>query len=101
MLEASKGHQVSDEIDQKLLLSSFPIVSESDRSIEFDFNAGMSKLFVDLIDWQDSDGSEYRPDFTSMEIKESYIESYRVVDELNLIEVVQVALMDKPAFGYI
>ncbi len=95
MMESTQGHSVSSELPQNLILASFPILSETENEITFDFNAGMSKLFV-TADWKarDYDGPEYQPEYDAMRIQDSYIASSQVTG--NHVEIRQVAQVDAP-----
>ena len=46
MLEATKGHEISGDIPKTLVLAQFPVVSQTDKEVGFDFNAGMSAAFL-------------------------------------------------------
>jgi hypothetical protein len=54
LIETSQGHNYARHLPQTLLLAEFPIVAENETDITFDFNKGMSRLFV-TGDWRTSD----------------------------------------------
>lgn len=76
MLEATQGHRVTKEIDLPLVLTDFPILSETDTHIVIDFNAGMDRIFV-TGDWytHDFSGTAYKPQFTAVKTRFSYLDS--------------------------
>jgi hypothetical protein len=95
MLEATGGHKVTDDLPQNLLLASFPIVVKTPTHIFFDFNAGMSKIFV-ASEWRGSDfeGVEYQNSWQAAAIEESYLEEARIVAD-NYLVIRQVALVEE------
>lgn len=73
LIETSKGHNFARHLPQTLLLAEFPIVAESDTDITFDFNKGMSRLFV-TTDWRTSDfGNAPDGDLEALKTSFSYI----------------------------
>ncbi len=83
MLESDTGNSVTTELPQSLLLASFPIKSSDKHKIVFDFNTGMSRLFVESdMAMSDFAGSKYNQnqEFQSVGINNSYIASARVED---------------------
>ncbi len=95
MMESTQGHSVSNELPQNLILASFPILSETESEITFDFNAGMSRLFV-TADWKtrDYDGGYYQAEYDAIRIQDSYIASSQMLG--NHVEIRQVAQLDAP-----
>ncbi len=88
MQQAPSGHTVSRDFPQDFLLAEFPILSEEVGWITFDFNAGMSQVFI-LNDWytQDLDGSDYSPkeNFEAVPSRISYLESARMTPDNQLV----------------
>ena len=78
LMEATKGHTVTNELPTNLILATFPVIDSDDEQITFDFNAGMSGLFL-AADWYATDfaGPVYDPAarFVSAPAAISYIES--------------------------
>ncbi|MGE0172540.1 MAG: zinc-dependent metalloprotease [Oligoflexales bacterium] len=95
LLETNAGHQVTNDLPQNLLLTSFPIVEKTSSHIFFDFNAGMSKIFV-AIEWRASDdeGREYKNSWKAAKIEESYLEEARIAPDNQLV-IRQVALVQE------
>lgn len=79
MLEVERGHIVTQDIPQSFILAKFPITAESRTHYYFDFNAGMSRLFVGA-EWRGTDfeGDAPRPEFRALELSASYIEEASV-----------------------
>jgi hypothetical protein len=86
MMEATQGHQISVDLPQNFILASFDITEENGDEIFFDFNAGMSKIFVHG-EWQasDFDGSGYQQSWDTVAIDESFIETAKVNDKNQLV----------------
>lgn len=99
LLEATQGHTVTTDLPQKLVLASFPILSEDETSIQFDFNRGMSNLFV-TSDWyaHDASGREYSPSMQFMRVRHSYLEDART-DDHNRLRIRQVAMLEAESYG--
>ncbi|MCB0417687.1 MAG: zinc-dependent metalloprotease, partial [Bdellovibrionales bacterium] len=99
MLEAVQGHVISYDLPSHLVLASFPILSETEDTISFDFNAGMTRLFTQS-EWRASDyeGTEYKGDFTSAIVPLSYLESAKV-DASNQLTIRQIAQVSKSITG--
>ncbi|MEZ4752513.1 MAG: zinc-dependent metalloprotease [Bdellovibrionota bacterium] len=99
MLEAVQGHVISYDLPSNLVLAMFPIVSETEQTITFDFNAGMTRLFTQD-EWRASDrtGTEYKADFASALVPVSYLESAKV-DANNQLTIRQVAQITKSITG--
>ena len=76
LLEATDGHIVREDIPASLVLAEFPILEEKNGLITFDFNEGMSRLFV-LGGWQGSDFSSpgFKENFSATPVRISYIDS--------------------------
>ncbi len=81
LLDSVDGNSVSKDIPQNLVLAVFPVLKRTkdniDEIIQFDFNKGMSELFV-TEDWRASDisGIGYNPglEYASQTIQQAYIE---------------------------
>ncbi len=86
LLEATQGHTVTNDLPMTLLLAEFPILEESDAAIVFDFNAGMSNIFVGE-EWyaQDFSGTRHPTTITSQKVRFSYIESAELNDRNQLM----------------
>ncbi|MBY0370279.1 zinc-dependent metalloprotease [bacterium] len=74
LLEATEGHTVTEDLPQNLVLTLFPILSETDKYIEFDFNRGMASTFTSD-EWRahDFEGKDYSPSFEVENAKKSYL----------------------------
>jgi hypothetical protein len=76
LLEATKGHVVSNDIPSTLILASLPITNENKDIIYVDFNTGFSELYQ-AKDWRASDlsGASYVPgnEFQSTNLKHAHI----------------------------
>lgn len=81
MLEASQGHTVTTDLPTNILLAEFRVLNETADLIEFDFNTGMTKLFVmgDLYG-TDMAGLNYNPgmQFETARIASSYLDSVTI-----------------------
>lgn len=99
MMEASDGHTVSTDLPQNLVLARFDIISQKRGVYYFNFNEGMSKLFI-ASDWraQDFEGSYYHHDWNSVNLDSSYIEEAYHTDTNNLL-IRQVAQLTGEFFG--
>lgn len=92
MLESPRGHAVTDELPQNLLLAEFNVVEESTQALTFDFNQGMSQLFV----IGDMGGQDFEPgypgmmSFAGMDLERSYLDDVKV-DAQNRLVIRQVA----------
>jgi hypothetical protein len=99
LMEATQGHTVTEEMPQNLLLAEFPLLDESESFLTFDFNAGMSNLFV-YGDWHghDDEGSDYKSDenFKSVPTRVSYIEEAKF-DARNRLVIRQIAQVQVPS----
>jgi len=75
LLESTKGHTISNDIPQKLVLTEFAIIAEEDGFITFDFNSGLETLFVES-DWRASDASGrfYQEEFEAVDVDYSFID---------------------------
>ena len=94
MLESQIGHTVAPDTPFAIVLAEFPIVSEDNGWIWFDFNQGMSKIFTTTeLYASDDQGSAYLPSFTIDAIRSSYLEQ---VDNSsnNRLSLRQVAQVD-------
>ena len=54
MRETTDGHVVTTDLPSSVLLAEFPIIEQNKDFITFDFNAGMSQVFV-TSDWTGQD----------------------------------------------
>lgn len=98
MIEATPGHSITNELPQTLILAEFPVTAQDDRLVEFDFNRGLSDIYV-ADDWRasDYDGSGYQgaKEFISVAVKHSYIERAEL-NSRNELVVVQHAQIAQP-----
>lgn len=101
LLEATQGHTVTTDMPQTLILASFPVTHQDDENVEFDFNKGMSDIFV-AADWRASDfeGPYYQgeSDFISVPVRHSYIED-ATVNSKNQLVIKQHALITTAPLG--
>lgn len=94
MLEATQGHRITNDIEMPLLLTDFAILAEDETHITFDFNEGMSRIFVagDLYA-QDVSGSSYKATFSAVKTRYSYIDKAKLNESKNQLAISQVAQM--------
>ncbi|MEK7690924.1 MAG: zinc-dependent metalloprotease, partial [Bdellovibrionota bacterium] len=101
MIEATKGHVVTNDIPSTIVLAEFPILAEADGKITIDFNAGMSSLFL-YSDWHASDfeGLMYddQSQFLSVKLRYSYLDSVELTKK-NQLSVRQIAQATLPFQG--
>ena len=93
MLEASDGHLISDDFPSRLLLAKFPITEKSGDYIFFDFNAGMSKIFVNG-DWYSAAAEQpgYDPSFNAVTVSLSFLEDVTFVgNRMSIRQIAQLA----------
>lgn len=86
MVESNEGEQISNDLPMNQILAVFPIVAEVADRLIFDFNAGMSHIFVSA-DWYSSDGEgeTYAPQFEAVDTKSSFIDSVSFSDHNELV----------------
>jgi hypothetical protein len=94
MLEANQGHTVTTDLPQNMILAEFPVLEETQDKVAFDFNKGMSTIFMTR-DWYASDfaGSAYDPaqTFTAVDVKHSYLAAADVSgDRLVVRQIAQI-----------
>lgn len=91
MLEATKGHVVTDELPKELILAQFPITNDAGTIIYFDFNAGMSNIMM-AADWyaSDTDGKEDKDSWNHLKLDTSYVAYAEVQNDHNMLLVRQV-----------
>ena len=94
LLESTKGHTISNDIPQQLVLTEFAIIAEEDDFIIFDFNSGFETLFVES-DWRasDSSGRYYQEQFEAVDIDFSFIDKAvlnMVKEEVFVQQIVQI-----------
>lgn len=80
MLESQVGHTVMPDSPFALILAEFPIVSEADGWIYFNFNQGMSQIFTtaDMYTSDAPDGVSYQPSFKAAIVRSSFISSVQI-----------------------
>ena len=95
LLESTKGHTITTDIPQKIILTEFPIQEEVDGKIIFDFNVGMQTLFVGN-DWRASDdgGRFYQAEFQAVDLEYGYIEEASLNRKKEELFIRQVAQLD-------
>jgi hypothetical protein len=71
MLESTVGNQITEELPMDLLLASFPIEAETEDEITFDFNAGMSQIFM-VSGWY---GSDFEGEWYSYKLQPAHTET--------------------------
>ncbi|MEQ1877783.1 MAG: hypothetical protein ABL958_14155, partial [Bdellovibrionia bacterium] len=98
LVEATKGHTVTKDLPQTLILAEFNILNQAEETLTVDFNKGMSQLFV-ATDWraQDLDGGAYGNEFVAVEARSSYIEEAKTVN--NTVVLRQIAQLKLPNVG--
>lgn len=97
MLDVTKNNVIErDNIPQTLMIAEFPILSRDDKSIEIDFNAGMSKIFVNG-DWQSAEDQPAEAQYatSALQVNASYLDEVRVTDEAMFIR--QIAQISQAA----
>ncbi len=99
MIEASAGHILQGEVGQELVLAEFPLLSQNQQVIFFDFNRGMKKLYT-MQDWyaQDLAGDSHpshEAQFGAIGIDVSFLKDISV-DEANMLQLTQVAQLRSP-----
>lgn len=103
LMEAVQGHSVTRDLPQNLVLAEFPIIKETDTQISFDFNTGMSQLFI-AGDWyaHDHDGREFDAagHFLTIKSRYSYIEN-AFLDTSNRLVIRQIAQATRPIMGLV
>lgn len=96
MIEASEGLKLARDYPSTLLLAEFSILAESEKNVTFDFNQGMSRLFIaDDLYGRDSDGLFPQANYTSVKATFSYIERAGFAND-RLLEIHQRAQLEIP-----
>lgn len=94
MLESQVGHTVMPDTPFALLLAEFPIASEQDGWVWFDFNQGMSKIFsTGELYTSDDSGKAYVPSFDVESVRRSYLDRVDI-SKNNRLAMHQVAQID-------
>lgn len=103
LLETQDGHNISKDLPMTLLLAEFPIISEnaSEKKITFDFNAGMSALFVGR-DWHAPDlmGANHKLADKAVKLRFSYIDSAKLDQSRQQLVIDQYAQVNGEAGAY-
>ena len=94
MFERSKGHQNYDELKPSLILTSYPIKSETAKIVEFDFTRGSTELLT-LADWyaQDYNGDKhasFEERFHGLPLRNAYLD--KIYQDRKSSEGVQINL---------
>lgn len=94
LLESPKGHTVTPDSAFALILAEFPILSEEEGWITFDFNAGMSNIFMTADMYaSDYEGEDYNPSFITAQVRHSFLKRAHV-KHLNRLTVEQAAQVE-------
>ena len=92
MLESTQGNSISNNKEQAILLAKFSIIEDGNESISFDFNEGMSQLFLmgDLFA-EDLQGKNFNPaaKWSALEFNESWVSSVEASDDYQSYEITQ------------
>lgn len=101
MLESSTGNVMGDTFESRNLLASFDIIERKDGRIVFDFDKGMSQLFV-AADWYASDfqGGSYVPNYSAVKVRGSFLESVEF-DDRNRFVVRQIVQSETQGAGLV
>ncbi|MDY0362002.1 MAG: zinc-dependent metalloprotease [Desulforegulaceae bacterium] len=95
MLESPKGHTVTPDSSFALILAEFPILKDEGGWISFDFNAGMSRIFMtEDMYGSDSQGEDYQPSFKTAQVRHSFIKRADV-KHLNRLTIQQAAQVEE------
>ena len=100
MMDVTGHNSVTHDIPQNIILTSFKITHQTDNEIFFDFNQGMSELFI-ASEWKGSDfeGITYVPDYVSVHASQSYLENVQINTEKNRLFIRQIAQISISFFG--
>ncbi|TWI73959.1 uncharacterized protein DUF4953 [Desulfobotulus alkaliphilus] len=94
MLESPKGHTVTPDSSFALILAEFPILKDEGGWITFDFNGGMSKIFMTGdIYGSDFEGNNYKPSFKAAQVRQSFLKRADVKN-LNRMSIQQAAQIE-------
>ncbi|MCW7753388.1 zinc-dependent metalloprotease [Desulfobotulus sp. H1] len=94
LLESPKGHTVTPDNPFALILAEFPILEDEGGWITFDFNAGMSKIFMtEEMYASDFYGEDYQPSFKTAPVRHSFLNGADV-RHLNRLAVHQAAQVE-------
>jgi hypothetical protein len=96
LVEATKGHIVTSEIPQTLILAKFAITAEVGNAIVFDFNTGMSRLLI-ASEWRASDfeGTTPSPGLQAVSTSVSYLADAQIDEEREQLVIRQIAQVDE------
>jgi len=91
MLETNQGHVINGDLPKTLLLASFPIIKDTADRVQFDFNAGISKVFNagDMVSFAGGQPS-YNSHSGAFDVQESYLDNVKVTAD-NQLEIHQIA----------
>ena len=84
LLQSLEGNVVKEDIPSEIILTKFPVISESDHSITFDFNEGMSQIFVDGSYSASDFALDPANSYTAINLGASYIEEATLVENNRL-----------------
>jgi uncharacterized protein YegP (UPF0339 family) len=97
LLESPKGHTVTPDTPFALILAEFPILKDEEGWITFDFNAGMSKIFMtEEMYASDSDGENYKSSFKTALVRHCFLKGADVRRQ-NRLAVHQAAQVENEA----
>ena len=86
MLESPDGKTINDNFPTNIILAKFPILGREQDTIFFDFEKGMSQIFVsgDWYSYREGDVS-YTDTFQTIDVNLSYLEDIKFEDERLII----------------
>ncbi len=94
LIESNNGHSVTNDMPQKLVITTFPIIKSEGDFTAFDFNKGMTKLFL-VDDWRGrTSAPDYSKEFQTAKILNSFIDSAYFTTNNEKLVLEQVALAD-------
>lgn len=99
MLQSPDGHVINKDFPSRVILAKFPIVKRTQDHLYFDFNSGMSQIFVNG-DWYSAAAGEadYFETFSAVPVNVSYLEDVRFVNNQMVIrQLAQVAGESQPS----
>lgn len=103
MLEATEGHVVTRDLPSSMILAEFRILEDAPDAIVFDFNEGMTKIFL-ADDWrgQDVTGTSYKPSYGGVTVEASFIESARMSsgNRMAIRQIAQVLSSDRQGLDF-
>ncbi len=95
LLEATKGQNVSVDIDNTIVLAEFPIIKEENQNLYFDFDKGMARLFTSA-DWKAPDYGSGN-DYSNNSVEVSYLDTVELT-KTNVLKIEQVSMASNIPF---